>query len=204
MEKFLKLSLEKQKKIIDAALISFGNNGYKKASISDIATVAGISKAMIFHYFGTKKSLYLYLINFCGNILINEINEKFDYSVSDFFDRIKLASDIEISVMKKHTAIMLFLNSMYFEKDEEVKTDIQDILAQGEGVRNKIALDYMDTSKFKDGVDPKLVLKMLSWFSDGFVSKLQNQAEMDIEILIQEFYECIDLLKKNLYKEEYI
>jgi len=62
--------------ITDAALKSFGTNGYKKSSISDIATGAGISKAMIFHYFGTKKALYLYLMDLCGNMLMNEMNAK--------------------------------------------------------------------------------------------------------------------------------
>lgn len=56
MEKFLSLPMEKRNLIIDAALKSFGLHGYKKASISDIASSAGISKAMMFHYFGTKKS----------------------------------------------------------------------------------------------------------------------------------------------------
>lgn len=62
MEKFLNLPVEKQNIIIDAALKNFAVHGYKKTSISDIASSAGISKAMVFHYFGTKKELYVYLV----------------------------------------------------------------------------------------------------------------------------------------------
>lgn len=204
MEKFLNLPEEKQNTIIDAALICFGTNGYKKSSISDIATAAGISKAMVFHYFGTKKALYLYLIDLCGNILMNEVNEKFDSSITDFFDRIKLAANIEILVIKKHPYIFSFLNSIYLENDDEVKGDIKDILSKSEVFRSKIAYDGMDTSKFKDGVDPKLVLKMLTWFTEGYISKLPNKAGFDIEDLCKEFDECINLLKNNLYKEEFI
>lgn len=204
MEKFLGLPVEKQKIIIDAALKSFGANGYKKSSVSDIATAAGISKAMIFHYFGTKKALYLYLIDLCGNIIMNEINEKFDYSVTDFFDRIKLSTDIEISVMKKHPAILSFLSSMYFENDAEVKEDIKTILAQGEGFRNKIAFDGMDASKFKDDINLKLFMKMLSWLTDGYTNQLSSKAEVDFEVSFKEFDECMNLLKNNFYKEEYI
>ena len=203
-EKFISLSLEKQNIIINAALLSFGTNGYKKTSVSDIATAAGISKAMIFHYFGTKKALYLYLIDVCGNILMNEIDEKFDTSVTDFFDRIKLATDIKILVLEKHPGILSFLNSMYFENDESVKTDIKAILAKGEGVRSKIAFDGMDTSKFKDEIDPKLVMKMLTWFAEGYVSESSSKAGLDMEVLCKEFYDCINLLKNNFYKEEYI
>lgn len=145
-EKFLNLAVEKQNIIIDAALKCFSDNGYKKASISDIATAAGISKAMVFHYFGTKKALYLYLVELCSNILTNEINEKFDNNVTDFFDKIKLSANIEISVIKKHPAILSFLNSVYFETDDEVKDDIKSILENGENIRRKIAFEGMDAS----------------------------------------------------------
>ncbi|WP_088226814.1 helix-turn-helix domain-containing protein [Desulfosporosinus sp. FKB] len=204
MEKFLSLPREKQNVIIDAALRMFGSNGYKKASVSDIAVAAGISKAMVFHYFGTKKALYLYLINLCGSIMMNEINEKFDNSITDFFDRIKMSSQIEISVMKKHAAIPSFLTSMYFENDEEVKDDIKAILAGGDDFRNKIAFEGVDTSKFKDEVDLKLVMKMLSWIADGYTKQLSNQSEFDFDVMLNEFNECLDMLKNNLYKEDYV
>lgn len=204
MEKFFNLPEYKQKTIIDAALKSFGSNGYKKTSVSDIAAAAGISKAMVFHYFGTKKALYLYLIDLCGNIIMKEVDEKFDYTVTDFFERIKLSSNIEISVMKKHPAIPSFLTSMYFENDEEVKEDIKAILAKGEGFRNKIAFDGMDYSRFKEGIDPKLVMKMLGWLTDGYMNQLSSKTEVDYEVFFKEFEECMDLLRNNFYKEEYV
>ncbi|MDP4145158.1 MAG: TetR/AcrR family transcriptional regulator [Bacillota bacterium] len=202
MEKFFNLPEEKQKIIIDAALKCFGTNGYKKTSVSDIAAAAGISKAMVFHYFGTKKGLYLYLIDLCGNIVMKEINEEFDYSVIDFFERIRLSSKIKISIMKKHPAILAFLTSMYFESDEEVNEDIKAILAKGEGFRSKIAFDGMDFSKFKDGIDPKLVMKMLIWLAEGYISQLSNKTEINYDVFFQEFEECLDLLKNNFYKGE--
>jgi TetR/AcrR family transcriptional regulator len=204
VDRFVSLPIKKQKIIIDSALKSFGTNGYKKASISDIAAAAGISKAMIFHYFGTKKALYLYLINLCGNIIMDEINEKFDNSVTDFFERIKISTNIEISVMKRHPAIPAFLTSVYFETGDEVKEDIKSILAKGEDFRNKIAFDGMDVSKFKDGIDPKLVMKMLTWLADGYAKQLSSRTDIDIDFMCNEIFECMDLLKNNFYKEEYL
>ena len=135
---------------------------------------------------------------------MKEVDEKFDYTVTDFFDRIKLSSNIEISVMKKHPAIPSFLTSMYFEDDEEVKEDIKAILAKGEGFRNKIAFDGMDYSRFKEGIDPKLVMKMLGWLTDGYMNQLSNKTEIDYEVFLKEFEECMDLLRNNFYKEEYV
>lgn len=204
MEKFFNLPVDKQKTIIDAALESFAANGYKKTSVSDIASAAGISKAMIFHYFGTKKALYLYLIELCGNTIMNEIEEKFDYKVTDFFERIRISSNIKIAVMKKHPAIPAFLTSIYFEADEEVNEDIKTILSKGEGFRSKIAFDGMDYSKFKEGIDPKLVMKMLVCLAEGYMNQISNRKEVDYEAFFKEFEEFIDLLRNNFYKEEYV
>ena len=206
MEKFSSLSTEKQNMIIDAALTCFGSNGYKKASIADIATAAGIAKASIFHYFGTKKALYFYLLDFCLQVLMNEINEKFDNSVTDFFDRIRLSTSIELSIMKQHPAILSFLDSMYFENDSEVKDDIKIILASSRCVdmRNRITFDGMDASKFKAGIDPKFVLKILTCFVDGYLAKVQANVGADIDALCKEFDECLNLFKNNFYKEKYI
>lgn len=205
MENFLSLPLEKQNIIIDAALTCFGTNGYKKTSVSDIAAAAGISKALVFHYFGTKKALYLYLIDLCTHIIMNELNEKFDNAVTDFFARIKLATNIEISLMKKHPAILSFLDSVYFENDDEVKADIKAILenSESESLRSKIAFEGMDTSKFKDNIDPKLVMKILALLTDGYLSKMPK-TEIDLDALGEEFDEYINLFKRNFYKKKYL
>jgi len=206
LEKFSSLPTEKQNMIIDAALACFGANGYKKASIGDVAAAAGIAKASIFHYFGTKKALYFYLLDFCMQALMNEINEKFDDGITDFFDRIRLSTSIELSIMKQHPAMLSFLDSMYFENDSEVKDDIKTILTSDRCVemRSRITFDGMDASKFKDGIDPKLVLKILSCFVDGYLAKAQNNAEVDLDVLCKEVDECLNLFKSNFYKEKYI
>jgi Transcriptional regulator len=204
LDKFKNLPEEKQDVIINAALKTFGTNGYKKTSVSDIASAAGISKAMVFHYFGTKKALYLYLIELCGTIVISEVTNKFDNTITDFFERIKMATEIELSVMKQYPPIPTFLTSMYFEEDEEVKNDIKAILAQGEGFREKIAFDGMDVSKFKDTIDLKIVMKMLYWMTDGFMNQFSGKTDVDFEGICNEFYDCMDMLKKNFYKEEYL
>ncbi|MBL4934413.1 TetR/AcrR family transcriptional regulator [Clostridium sp. YIM B02515] len=204
MEKFLGLPTEKQNVIINAALKCFGANGYKKTSVSDVAAAAGISKAMVFHYFGTKKSLYFYLINLCGNIFMSEIDDKFDSTIDDFFVRIRLSTSIEISIMKKHPDIPSFLTSVYFENDEEVRDDIKTILSQGDDFRNKIAFDGMDYSKFKEGTNLKLFMKMLLWLADGYANQMKNNPATDLDELFKEFDECLDMLKNNFYKEEYL
>ena len=204
MEKFQSLAIEKQNTIINGALEAFGTNGYKKTSVSDIATAAGISKAMVFHYFGTKRDLYFYLLNYCFDIVIEEIKETFDKSITDFFDRITNATNIKVAVMKMHPAALTYLNSVYFESNEEVRDDIKIMMSQTDAFRNKIAFDGMDLFKFKEGVDVKVVMKMLMWISEGFVNPAKKLQVSDLDIMCKEFSEAMNLLRTNLYKEEYL
>ncbi len=206
MDKFFSLPVEKQNKIIDAALTTFGTNGYKKTSVNDIAVEAGISKAMVFHYFGTKKDLYLYLIRYCGDLIMKEVNDRFDMHMTDFFDRIMQASDIKLSVLKIHPAILSFLSCIYFEQDIEVKDDIKNILSESEGFRNKIVFEGMDTTKFKDTVDPGLVMKILLWMAEGFANGVNAKGftNDNLEESIGEYYACMKLMRDHFYKEEYL
>ena len=79
MDKFLALTEEKQTTIRNAALACFAKHGYEKASINDIAVAAGISKASIFQYFGTKQALYEYLFYYCSS----QMKQAYDLSTLD-------------------------------------------------------------------------------------------------------------------------
>ena len=203
MEKFINLQEDKQAAIINAGLVTFGTNGYKKASIADIATAAGIAKSMIFHYFGTKKALYLYLAQYSAELLIGEINAKRNHCGNDFFDRLTFITEIEVDVMKRYPGILAFLKSLFLEKDPEVADEIKGLMAMGEAFRAGITLDGIDAHKFKDGVDPSLVVKMLAWLGEGYVSQVGVSATMDVADLNHTFNQCLIMLKKNLYKEAY-
>ena len=55
-EKYFALPIEKQQRILDAANQIFSKSSYKGASMSEVASNAGISKALLFHDFTNKKS----------------------------------------------------------------------------------------------------------------------------------------------------
>ncbi len=202
METFIGLPKAKQNDVINAALTAFGANGYKKTSVSDIASAAGISKSMVFHYFGTKKALYLYLLKLCGDTMMIAMNERFEKDVTDFFDRVRMAAKIKVSVMEKHPGMLSFLKNAYFETDAQVAEDVLAMLTWGEAFRNGLAMDSMDVSKFKPGVDAALVMKILVCFTEGYISTLPKNKEIDVNQVQREVDACLNLFKIGFYKEE--
>jgi AcrR family transcriptional regulator len=198
-------SEQKKQAVVEAALTLFGRNGYKKTSVSDIAAAAGISKAMVFHYFGSKKDLYMRLARFCGETLSSGVKEGFSTVSSDFFDRIVTASEVKISVLKEHPGLLSFAESLYRETDEAIAGEMRELMMrEGETFKAENIFEGMDYSKFKEGIDPKLVIKLLVYFSEGCVNNTPRGKLLDVDSVMGEFHECVNLLRNNFYKEEFV
>ncbi len=204
MDKFINLDSYKQDNIINAALVSFGNSGYKKTSVNDIAVASNISKALVFHYFGNKKNLYLFLFDFCSSNITNAIKNKFDTRETDFFKKIKLIQDIKLSTIKKYPSLLDFLKCAYFESDEAVVRDIKTIHQKYVSMGFDTFFINTDFSKFKDDIDPKIVMKVITWCTEGYVRDLSKTKELDVQGASQAFDLYLTLLKNSFYKEEYL
>jgi AcrR family transcriptional regulator len=201
LDSFFSLRAEKQEHIINAALTVFGRNGYKKASIADIAGEAGIAKGMVMYYFGSKKNLYFYLAGLCRKLVLEEIGNGVNPDVTDYFDKIKMMTDMKVAMMKWHPAIFSFLASLYYETDREVAGELKGFMAENMLSRERIVLEGNDTSKFKDDVEPKLLDKFFTWASEGMANDLLMNRTMEmVDGFVAEFYALLELMKKYLYK----
>lgn len=204
MDKFLALSEKKQKTIINAALQCFGKFGYEKASINDIAVAAHISKASVFQYFGSKKQLYIFLLEYCKK-LITEIFDKTALDAeSDLFDRILASSRMETVSLKKQPFSIPFITSVCEEKSPEVSGILTVMLDEVGKYRDALVLRKRDTLKFKNPADAEPVFKMLLLMAEGYAARYRNEEVFDFDTVMDEFEKNIAVLRNNFYKEEYL
>jgi AcrR family transcriptional regulator len=205
---FESLPAEKRERIINAALTAFGTNGYKKTSVADVAALAGISKAMIFHYFGTKRDMYIYIANLCGKLISSAINDAMpeitSERYSDFFERMLITSKIKLDVIKANPAIMDFLTSMFQERNEEIRPFIDEMLKSFEPLGKQILHSGIQEYKFKNPADINRVEKMLSWMSNGCVGEWKGKPADELDEIMTIFTDCMNALKNHFYKEEYL
>ena len=64
----------KRQELLRACFAEFAQHGYDKASTNRICEIAGVSKGLLFHYFGSKKSLYIQCVEQC----ITDVLKLFD------------------------------------------------------------------------------------------------------------------------------
>jgi len=62
-----------REKILDAARDLFGDRGFDATSIAEIGAHAGISKSVLYHYFGSKAGVYRALLEHDGRELIEAV-----------------------------------------------------------------------------------------------------------------------------------
>lgn len=205
-EHFQCLEQEKRERILNAGYQIFGKHGYRKASTADIAKAAGISKAMLFYYFNSKKGLYLDLIQEASNMLLSAMNARLDAISTDFFERVLTLSRIKIEVLKRRPFLTQFLYSAFGETDSEVYDELQVQFSAGDVIRNELVVLHTDAEKFKAGISPELVLEMVMNCALGLFSvrTTDDCSPETIDRRMDRFRLYLDLLKQNFYKEEYL
>jgi len=196
MKKFLSLPPEKQNKIVTAAMTLFGEVGYKKAYISEIASAAGISKALIFHYFSSKKGLYAYLVYYTGKIVMTEAQHERDTAGKDFFDRALITIKFRLTLKSRYPAMNAFIDSVFNEDDKEVAADIERLLAIATDMHASLTLAPGEEKLFKSGASPQHVIKLVDKYAEGIVGTFSTNDSVDDTI--KEAADCLMMLKALL------
>ena len=203
---FQSLEQEKRERILNAGYQIFGRHGYRKAATADIAKAAGISKAMLFYYFTSKKEMYLDLMQESSDLLVDAIYMNPESISTDFFERLLEVSRIKIEALKKRPFLIQFLYSAFGETDSEVYDELKVYFSAGDVMRNEMMILNTDTEKFKEGIQPELVMELIMNCALGAFS-VQPTADYGAELIDQRmdrFQIYLTLLKNNFYKEEYL
>lgn len=209
---FHSLDEEKKLRIINAAMKVFGEHSYKRAITDEIAYQAGISKGLLFYYFKNKKSLYLYIFQYCADVVETLLKENTSgtdsgiFKLDDFFERMEYGADKKITMMRTYPYILQFVMNAFYSQGEEIS---EDIVKQTNNIRN---LEYIKSffegiryDKFKEDIDPMQIMKMLTWMMEGYMHERQNlHMPLDVDEIMREFHVWKDMFRKFCYKEEFI
>lgn len=204
--KFLNLDQDKQDRIINAAIKEFAQKGYNQASTNEIVKEAGISKGLLFHYFGNKKQLFLFLFDHCYGLIADYFYQKMDLSERDFFTRIRQAVLIKMELLAIYPGLFKFIEEAYMEDAAEVKAEVDKKIKELNGINIGKVYDGIDLSKFRDDMDMKKVLKIITWTFEKlseeelFKAKLTPTHHIDYQKIFLEAEAYFEILTKAFYK----
>ena len=196
--KFFDLKKEKQDRMINAALKVFALNGYRHASTDDIVREAGISKGLLFHYFGNKIGVYTFVYDYSVRYMKLELKTNVDAQETDLFELMKQAERARMIAMRGYPYMQQFLNRSMSE-------DVSEALLAVEEKRNALLdtyeelYDRIDKSSLPQGVDGDKLHKMLDFTIKGLMTERFQDASFQPEMLYEEIVDYLDMMKRIVY-----
>jgi len=201
--KVMRIKDEKRQRIIQAAMQEF-IKGYRNARTDKIVECAGISKGLLFHYFGTKKELFIFLFQYAVDIIGGEYKTS-RFESRDFLDNIWQLSLLARKLVSKHSLVYGFLASAYFSLQEVFPGELQNFQNPVEELKHKL-LDRADRSLIRTDLDPEKALRTILWTVDGYSLELARLGrrvadyKLHYDRIETELADYLKLLRKVLYQ----
>jgi TetR/AcrR family transcriptional regulator len=172
--------------LITAAISEFATAGYLAASTNHIVEAAGVSKGLLFHYFGDKKGLYLYAVQTCITEVMRRFDERLGPTSPDLFERLRQYTLTKWSLIEEQPSTFAFLQEAMTDPPAELRDALLVSTAEITASTYQRLFQGIDTSTFRPGVTIERAMLLLSWTFDGLgkqYTTLLRQQPLDLASL---------------------
>ncbi|MCL1849440.1 MAG: TetR/AcrR family transcriptional regulator [Clostridiales bacterium] len=111
-----------RERILLAAIEEFGRMPYATASTNAIVQKAGVSKGLLFHYFGNKESLYHACVDYVFGQIWDYIKDRLDFPEADIFSRVRHSLRIKMEFYQAKPVLMELASKLW---DSANRPDIE-------------------------------------------------------------------------------
>ncbi|KAB7707243.1 TetR family transcriptional regulator [Bacillus aerolatus] len=207
----------KKELILQVAIEEFVKNGYDKTSTDIITSRAGISKGLLFHYFKSKKNLYIYLVKCTVTLLTEKTMEAINNVQSgDFFERVKEIARLKHEAMAPYRQETQFITDAFFYPPAAVRIEIEEMMekhyeAYGEDyLQRRIYMkELIPPEKLRPGISADTVIQMTAFIVEQLSAKYQTLYKNkqydffnDPDPLMKELEDYLDIVKHGVYEKE--
>src|SRR5699024_4419266 len=196
------------KRILNAALKEFAEQGYEKASTNRIVSMAGIGKGMLFYYFKNKKQLFHYLIDYAMQTIHDEFFSRIYTVELNFIERLRHIAIVKTAYYYENPNVNNFIAMVLLADDITLPRDLQTRLEDLQQLGHRMMYDNIDYTLFRDDVDPEKAFNLIRWSIDGYQNELLQKFKgakivaIDLEPYWEEFYAYMEELKRIFYNKE--
>lgn len=183
------------RKMMDAALIEFAQNGYSSAKLSSIAERAGVTKGLVLARFGSKEDLYSAVILDAFNLYWSTHNTE----ASLYENLIKIISDMKAGAKLQTNEILLIMNFVNSRSIPESSIKGVKALYETSSLHRQIseAIDYGTLDMQGDSFD------VFFFFLKTAINITMNYAQGGLDFLEnEEYFKILKLSPEPKVSEE--
>lgn len=197
---FLKLSKEKQKKVIDSAKQEFARVPIEEVSIKNIVEQAGIARGSFYQYFESKEDLLIYILRENVENISQKLKEEIIESKGNLFDIYVNLYDLAIENFVENDEQKLF--KQIFENIRTSDENIFQIVRKSKPKKIQDYYELIDTTnlKIENNEDLELICEILNGIVQRAVVKSFKKENK--EQAKKEFLRQMEFLKNGIIKKE--
>jgi AcrR family transcriptional regulator len=196
---------DRRQRILEAALQEFAGRGYERASTNAITEAAGLSKGLLFHYFSSKKGLYLAALRNCveHSAAWNARDRERERPLGDLIERLLQNGLRKLRYTIEHPVRTRIVLDAFASPPDGLRAEIE---ALGESYRPLVTDLFtkdLDLKVFRDGVSVAKAVEVVMIFLDGLRARFAKPGMTDPEAFDRVFQEARDyfeILKYGIYR----
>lgn len=194
---FEKQNKDKQKRIIEAAILEFSEKGFENANTNRIAREANISVGSLFKYFNNKTDLFLYIVKLAEAELESQIHGVLSME-KGFFDTVDMILSLIHEYSKTDKALVRLYHEMTSIGQSSLVETVVSTLEKVAGSEYKTMIkDAQDRGEIRADVDPAVVAFIL----DNIFMSLQFSYAMPYYQLRKRLFVGEDIDDKKIIQE---
>jgi AcrR family transcriptional regulator len=168
---FVKLSAEKQNRILQAAIEEFADKGYASASMNVVVDKAGISKGALFKYFQSKEELFGYIYRMALEQTKDTLREVRERSKGeDFFARLQGVMAAGLHFIRKHPQLARIYFRMIYTGDSPFRNEIlRELYAESLDFIQSLVVDGIQRGDLRRDLNPQMTAFVLQCVLDHFL-----------------------------------
>ena len=191
---------QKRERLIRASIEEF-TRGYEAASTNEIVRKAGISKGLLFHYFGSKKNLYMTVFREVVQRTTETLLSRAGELPGDVIERMLRLTLIKLELYREDPKGWHFLADAVSNPPHELKQEIRSVQAELTDFGMKAFLTGLDLAQLRPDVDAECLLRFVLLFLKGLEQEYLGRGDLsslDWEQIIKEFMVYVELLRTGI------
>lgn len=212
------LQLYEKDQILESCFDVYVHHGYMNTSTAMLAEAAGISKALIFHHFKSKKDLYIEIVERCFDKMASEISHEPSKVYKDYFEAKEQSGMHRVEYLRKNPKINKLLFEAFYSTPTELKDEIkkfriyiEDKYKAHNNTANEQIKKLFSEISFKDNINPKEACELINIVSEYFRMKLASELTNDEKLLGDIYWDdffdkkgrFLNMIRYGIEKEEW-
>ncbi len=151
----------KKQELFNACFAEFAQYGYDKANTNRICEAAGVSKGLLFHYFGSKKSLYILCVEQCITDILSLI-DGFSTEGMSFAEAISAYGSRKMRFFEEHPLHYSLIIGAFAHTPDDVKAELSARFAELSRLSAEMMTSLIGKLNLKPGVTEQVAIQLVS------------------------------------------